>query len=59
MPLVQLGTITDDRLARRIAGAMNMYMLSWHATAKDGKTVLEVYADVEENEARLLEAMRQ
>ena len=57
---VKLGTITDDHLARLISSAMDLYTLTWGLELRDGKAVLEVSADVDDEEhARLLEAMRQ
>ena len=57
---VKLGTITDDHLARLISSAMDLYTLTWGLEVRDGKAVLEVSADVDDEEhARLLEAMRQ
>lgn len=59
MPQVKLGTITVERLARLITSAMDLYVLTWGFEVRDGKAVLEVFADVDEEEARLLEAIRQ
>ena len=60
MTEVKLGTITDERLARLITSAMDLYPLTWGFEVRDGKAVLEVFADVkEEAEVRLLEGMRQ
>ena len=60
MTEVKLGTITDERLARLISNAMDLYTLTWGLEVRDGKAVLEVSADVDDEEhARLLEAIRQ
>ena len=54
----KLGTITDEKLAKSICYAMDLGNgLSWELVTKGGKTILNVYADMDAANVKLLEAL--
>ena len=58
MTELKLGTIHDEKLAATILYAMKLYPLIWVPEEREGKMSLNVYADMDEETALLLEAVR-